>query len=328
MSRRVVSIIGLALVASGVPALGAEGRIPIFAQTTITASGSYIVTQDFTVAAGDGITISASPVTIDLNGHTITMPVGAGIGITLGAGARIVRITNGRVIAGLSGINGAGDGVVVIENVEIDGSSNGIRLTARSVTISSSVIRDASATAVWIDGSDPNTPVTAHVVNNAIVGAATTIILEECRDSEIAGNSITGGPGIFLSTCTGSRIHGNSISQSGVATSEGIRLLPSANNNIIDGNTVRGYGTGIRIESYGNLIRENLTSVSFTGIFVTGTGARNLIDGNQSEGNSGCGLTLFAGSLNAYRNNMLRGNTGGGVCGTLVGNTDAGGNIL
>ena len=67
------------------------------------------------------------------------------------------------------------------------------------------------------------------------------------------------------------------------------------------------------------------------GIGVGGTGGalRNLIEGNQIEGNAGCGIRFDAtASSNVYRNNMLRGNTGGAVCNAGVGNTDAGGNVL
>jgi parallel beta-helix repeat protein len=57
-------------------------------------------------------------------------------------------------------------------------------------------------------------------------------------------------------------------------------------------------------------------------------GQRNLIQGNEIEGNAGCGIALDASSgENAYRKNLLRGNSGGAVCDSGTGNTDAGGNI-
>lgn len=66
------------------------------------------------------------------------------------------------------------------------------------------------------------------------------------------------------------------------------------------------------------------------GIYVSGivSSERTLLEGNQVEGNAGCGIqfdTTASGS--AYRNNMLRGNTGGAICDAGSGNTNAGGNI-
>ena len=55
------------------------------------------------------------------------------------------------------------------------------------------------------------------------------------------------------------------------------------------------------------------------------SGSRNLIEGNQVKDNAACGISFGPpGTENAYRNNMLRGNAGGAVCGAA---TDAGGNI-
>jgi len=63
------------------------------------------------------------------------------------------------------------------------------------------------------------------------------------------------------------------------------------------------------------------------GIRVFGT--HNHLEGNQALGNTGCGISLEASSQsNNYRNNVVRTNTGGGVCDSGTANTDAGGNIL
>jgi hypothetical protein len=55
------------------------------------------------------------------------------------------------------------------------------------------------------------------------------------------------------------------------------------------------------------------------------------VEGNVSEGHTSpvygdCGLYFSDSNLHAYRNNVLRDNAGGAVCGML--NTNAGGNIL
>ena len=85
-------------------------------------------------------------------------------------------------------------------------------------------------------------------------------------------------------------------------------------------------GAGIVLNSQGNRIAYNVLKGNRSdGLSVGGgIGLDNLIEGNQIDSNTGCGIR-FSGADNAYRDNMLRGNAGGAVCGIA---TDAGGNIL
>ncbi|PYS94224.1 MAG: hypothetical protein DMF50_12715 [Acidobacteria bacterium] len=106
-----------------------------------------------------------------------------------------------------------------------------------------------------------------------------------------------GGSGIAVNT-SGNRVVGNVSSGNGC----GICSSGSANQNVFERNHTTGN------TSYGILME----------------GDFNLLDGNVSEGSGNSGIAL-SGTGNAYRNNMLRGNTGGAVIGVA---TDAGGNIL
>src|SRR5262245_66107010 len=97
----------LVFLAAASPSIRAdEGRIPIFQPTTITSTGSYVVTRDITVASGNVITIQASYVTLDLNGKTLTIqstvPEDTVIGI--GPGASNLRVRNGRAVGGWRGV--------------------------------------------------------------------------------------------------------------------------------------------------------------------------------------------------------------------------------
>jgi len=333
MSRRATSIIGLVLVASGVPALGIEGRIPIFTQTTITDSGSYIVTQDISVAAGDGITITAGEVTLDLNGHTLSLPAGVGNGVFIGSGNDSFRITNGRIIGGDIGVRTdiAGVGALVVEDLEVATSSYGLYLWAQSVTVSRSTFLGNQ---VLVRGPSAASPVTARMVGNVFVGEDyTSLYLQYCQDSEIGGNRImeSGFRGILLANCPGSRIHDNLISYATVGTLDGVAIGVSSHGNQISDNVIHRFDIGIRADSSGNRISGNVIqqSGSAEGLYRGGIviyGSRNLIEGNQIEGGASCGVSFQSGSANAYRGNMLRGNSLGGICG--LSNTDAGGNIF
>ena len=71
---------------------------------TINTSGSYYLTGDLTVSSGDGITIAAGNVTLDLNGFTVssTSAEPAGNAITLGDSLLAVTIRNGNLGGGFA----------------------------------------------------------------------------------------------------------------------------------------------------------------------------------------------------------------------------------
>lgn len=117
-------------------------------------------------------------------------------------------------------------------------------------------------------------------------------------------------------------------------------MVNGMQNGDISGNIVQYYGdpdnpgsgTGLLLggNSNGNVIRRNIFNDGKTkhapGIEIHGS--RNLIENNQITGNEGTGI-LFAkeSSHNAFRWNMLRGNTEGPVIDYGTHNTDEGGNI-
>jgi hypothetical protein len=72
---------------------------------TITQSGSYYLTHNITVTAGDAIDITTNGVTLDLNGFTLTSteasPTGTGI-LLLGNGISDITIRNGHIRGGVT----------------------------------------------------------------------------------------------------------------------------------------------------------------------------------------------------------------------------------
>ena len=347
MSRRAISIMGLVLVVSGVPALGIEGRIPVFAQTTITEPGSYIVTQDFTVASGDAITIAADQVTLDLNGHTITLPTGAGTGVFIGSDYDQITIRNGRIFGGATGVQMypvppfVAGRTISVENLVVEASQRGIDLEGvAEAQVISCVVRNTTNVGILISGGSASPSVAGRVVDSIVNGASNLGIYlagTGCPGIEVEGNSIsvqgTSASGILLG-CNGARVRDNAVvlptASSGFTNGIGVH----GNHNQVHNNTVQGFATGIFVNQRtgnhvaGNVVRPGAPAGATDGGIVV-QGSRTLIEGNQVEGGTGCGLLFPVGSPatgNAYRNNMLRGNTGGAVCG--IAQTDAGGNIL
>jgi hypothetical protein len=90
---------------------------------TISAAGSYYLTGDIAVASGNAITITASPVTLDLNGFTLSSTANPAAGYAIKGG--LARISNGRIqcagTASATGFSGPG-------------FTSGISLTSGSVT--------------------------------------------------------------------------------------------------------------------------------------------------------------------------------------------------
>lgn len=96
---------------------GLNGRTAIPAQTatyTIGSPGSYVLTGNISAGSGDGIVISSSHVTLDLNGFNIysNYPAGRlGTAIRIGPGVRGVTVKNGHLLG--SSLSGFASGIII-----------------------------------------------------------------------------------------------------------------------------------------------------------------------------------------------------------------------
>ena len=140
-----------------------EPRTPITNATavTISASGSYYLTTNITVTTGSAITMTASQVTLDLNGFSVssTAASATGTGILLAGGNADITILNGHIKGGVTysgGVYSSGPGFangitysgttpfnVRVSGVSVSGCSNyGIYLTlGDSTVVESSTVR-------------------------------------------------------------------------------------------------------------------------------------------------------------------------------------------
>jgi hypothetical protein len=133
---------------------------------------------------------------------------------------------------------------------------------------------------------------------------------------------LAGSKGIII---VDNKIHGAEASASG---NYGISADASSIDVLIQGNAITGCGDdGIHVLSRGNSIRDNLVNGNEGhGIFVGGT--NNLVERNRIGHNDGDGIFFDNGNgPHIYLNNILRGNLGSAVGGSME-NTDAGGNVL
>lgn len=319
--------------------LADEGRIPIFQPTTINKPGSYILTRDIEVAAGDIITIAAKQVTFDLNGHTLRSTSASNTLVAIDPAADLITIRNGRMSGGQFGVRAASVvGLnVLLEGLEIDN-------VASSAVFMSGVNHAELLRSTLLTGADGgftatgvgSAPVTGRVVGNAIRRFSRCVSLPQARGMEIRNNVVSDCTfrGIEIGALLPSGHGGNLIQENTVAASvNGIHVNLSAAGTQIIGNVLRQNQNGIVASSPANRIAGNTVEES-TGpcAGVCLSGPRNLVEGNQIDlSNPGCGIQ-FSGATatgNAYRNNMLGDNAGGDVCinagATAV---DAGGNIF
>lgn len=322
----------IALLAPSSPAPADEGRIPIhLAPVTILTPGEYFLTRD--VAGTSPIVIAANDVTLDLNQHLVTGNPGSPV-ITVGSTNGNVTIRNGTVEGGSNGI--------IYSNVT---NGRSIRMRVEGVTVRNSTL-------VGIGVVNTGTPTAAEyleirrcVVNNAgnvgiYVNTSSQLLAPVVADNVVAG---TGQHGIQLYSEGGIVARNSVASFGGTASSLGIWVrhgtlvqdnvvtrggpddygIQSGGGGQVVGNTVYGCGATAITAWNGDVVSGNVVNDN-GGDGIHAQGDNVLVDRNQCRGNGQCGIR-FSTTTHAYRDNMLRGNSGGATCGSIA--TNAGGNI-
>jgi hypothetical protein len=225
---------------------------------TLNRSGSYRLRDDVNVRNGDAVTITASNVTLDLGGHTVsTDEFGSGNGIFVN-GVSGVEVRNGKV----SGFN---------FNVNV---TNGVNIRIRNLQILGKGLAPAPGPREF------------------------GVLLLQTRGAYIENNTISSvNLGIFIrgGNSTGNRIFENVLIGGATPTSNllGICYNPATGagtegprgDNIYNNHVTRfRYAFAISSGSVFNVFNENI-SASFVGAFrepqtLTDNGGTNVSDGN------------------------------------------------
>lgn len=335
-----------------------EPRTPISSLPhTISAPGSYYVATNLTGVAGqNGITISASGVTLDLMGFELVGGPGTGTGITVLGYANIV-IRNGTVrgwgdggALGFYGEHVTLERLRAIQNTGIGlggaGSMTDCRAYSNTVhglaNLGAGVVRGCVAQNNGGDGISSTGPVReSHAVGNAGRGilSASSVLDSVADNNGLAGIAVEAGglvrkcaarmnTTIGISGDLGSQIQDCTVSSSGTTG-----IVVTARGTVRDctlfGNGGSGIVAGIGSTVRGNTLRQN----SGDGILVPndcqvlenhctqngGAGIRVTIAGNRIEGNS---LVInqqgiwLQGSANVVVRNTARWNPGSGSIGS------------
>jgi Right handed beta helix region len=324
------------------------GKTPIHNQTTITQSGSYIVTRNITATSGPVITILADGVELDLNGFTLTQ-LAPGDPVILMSGT---ACSGGKGCETKKGTTSGGS-----ESIRDDaGPSRDMTVRqVRTSSSSSSAIRIGNAGKILIEDCDFVDPGGAAVDLTGPTGSLGRVDFVRNRFGDVArahadikllrmfgilsGNVLPvppapgpSGPSgaIVVQASRGVLIEHNSIAGTlaPAATVDGIHIdAASVDVSVVD-NVISGAPrNGVRIEGQGNWITDNLINrCAGPGVHVSGS--TNVVDRNRIGHNTGNGIFFDnATGPHVYRANVLRGNTSAGV-GGAPGNTDGGGNVL
>ena len=266
-----------------------EPRTPISSvPVVITTSGSYYLTTNLNAVSGNGITISANNVSLDLNGFALTAS-GAGTGITLPSTQTNVTVRNGSVSGWVYGVVGNN---AIVEHLTVSScSSAGIRCTSSS-QVRNCICAGNSGNGITVDTDSLITDCIASG-NGSFGIQATHSIVRNCRAANNGQSGIyistgavsgcsaesNGGSGIYINL-PGTEVIGNVCNgnNSGANASNAGIYVNDSNNRIEDNHvTLNGYA-GISVAGFysGNLVVKN---------YVSGNGANNyLTPGNQVVG--------------------------------------------
>jgi hypothetical protein len=266
-----------------------EGRRPLFEPTTISQSGSYIVTSDFTVASGSALTIDAPQVTIDLNGKSIgTSVMGGAPLIAIGSTVQRLTIRNGQLTGGQYSIYGGGPQLtLVVHRLSISDAWQGLSLSARTVDVRDSVLTtelaaiSVGAQNIYLVGNairqqlNPAHDSSCGVSINGFVTATVRDNTIQCEAYNAAGAVYVSGSGTGSSALIDRNVITGGQAQAGIVAVSG--------GNTISNNTITGFhNAAINLTSDGNSVLGNRVSSGSgpvnSGIYVGGS--HNVVSGN------------------------------------------------
>lgn len=324
---RFLSIASVFILLLSTSLFAAEGRIPISASGTIASSGSYILTQDFTGT----ITVNVSHVTIDLDGHTITVPSGA-TGVS-GSGYTDITVKNGKISGGdwaISMHNSTAASEFRVEDMNITGATFGIEFSGDKTTggiMRATVLRN-------VVSAGTSYPLTLFSVRGSTIrgnqmrGGIYGIWMQNSDNNVIDGNVVAESTdyGIYLVNSTYNTIANNSAGgyygSAGLRARKGLYLKSSVGNTVTYNNFSNNSEDGILLETgcHGNDLKYNTTTQNATGIHLTSYSNYNTIDWNACSQNTAYGIFIDGSHSNDLKYNTVAAN-GSGVaigCGILL----------
>jgi parallel beta-helix repeat protein len=242
---------------------------------------------------GNGLTVAADGITIDLGGHTVD-GVGRGVGVfngQWGDGHRDVTIRNGTVRGFKVGVRSGARETRVYGLAVMRNAAGGIALRSRECRVERSIVTDNGyGHGIFVGGVSG-----CHVIGNRVSGhLGAGIEASRSRAHVIERNRVWDNrqAGILLAGTAGVRVARNAVNSN---DGPGIWLFDGATANQVLDNTLAANVRGIQVtlDGAGNLIDGNTVSGSVeSGIRLAGTAAGNTLTDNLVvlSGMDGIGL--------------------------------------
>lgn len=182
---------------------------------TISQPGSYVLSQNLT-SSGDGISVQANNVSIDLNGFTITGS-GSGNGIVVASGTNI-QISNGTITGFSSGVEATewNNNIRVTNVNSVSNNPWGIHLFGTNNMVKSCTVTGSSYIGIRVGSG-------SKVEDNNVFNNGHGISATEGHTS-IIGNTVTSSLYNGITTGIGCLVKNNTVSYSqgyGIATNTG-----------------------------------------------------------------------------------------------------------
>ena len=288
-----------------------EPRIPIAAPGyVITNAGSYYLTGNLTSPAGNGITVQADDVSIDLNGFAM-IGTGANNGILVSGTRTNLLVSNGTIRNWTTGVNAVTGNSCRFERLRVERSLNGLSGGTNAVVDHCQLFSCSSSGISVADGSLVQ-DCRAEKCGKGIEGGAHSIVLNcIARGGTIA---ISAGDSSLIQNCTAVQ------ATLGISTFASPRII----NCVVSDNG----STGVQF-TYGGTVKDctiqnnGLGGIScfdnatITGCLISGNGfggisARDgctIKDCNVADNTSANGITV--GNQSMITDSAVHQNTGG-----------------
>ena len=292
-------------------------------QFVISAPGSYYLSTNVTVtvASKNGIGVTASNVTLDLNGYTVSRN---GIAVSqsgegVHCGGSNVSVRNGTVTGWANGINAAGAEYAHLDNVHATGNNIGVQ-TGTGATISHCDANENPVYGFSVGSQTILTDCTALSNNSEAFGLSDFCQMRGCV-AEYGTYGIAANNGCILTDCQVSNCSSAGIILSNGSTATGCNVSSSGGYGYYaEGATLTNctafnnstYG----IQAAGNASLFNCTATNSSsggsGIYVSSSG--NRVVNCLACTNNGSGIILVAGAVNnRIEGNTVYNNTAGGL---------------
>jgi hypothetical protein len=182
---------------------------------TIKTAGSYRLAGNLTVPRGNGIDVSATPVSIDLNGFTITGQ-NSGVGVMTVPGSGTLAVSNGTIQNFGSGVEVSG-GLLTVNNLTVLNASN-------EALLSNAPARFSHVSVSGLIGIDCSF---SCILDGASVNAATIAVIGEPGVEMVATNNVivTGRTGFLIGPGSGAALLDNDVASNAGASATGVSAI-------------------------------------------------------------------------------------------------------